>query len=116
MNLNSMVKLEIDDYTIFNVKYKLFKHDIYGLALADTGNLVKGTLVSKEFWEMIGGNMSGKSNISVDTVEKGGRGLKVLEQGKTIDKEYWLKEELRGSSKSEVEEDEDETLQDYPTE
>ncbi len=72
MNLNSMVKLEKDDYKIFNVKYKLFKRDIYGLALVDTGNLVKGTLVFKEFWEMIGGNMSGKSNISVGTVEEEG--------------------------------------------
>ena len=72
MNLNSMVKLEKDDYKIFNVKYKLFKRDIYGLALVDTGNLVKGTLVFKEFWEMIGGNMSGKSNISVGTIEEEG--------------------------------------------
>ena len=72
MNLNSMAKLEKDDYKIFNVKYKLFKRDIYGLALVDTGNLVKGTLVFKEFWEMIGGNMSGKSNISVGTIEEEG--------------------------------------------
>ena len=72
MNLNSMVNLEKDDNKIFNVKYKLFKRDIYGLALVDTGNLVKGTLVFKEFWEMIGGNMSGKSNISVGTIEEEG--------------------------------------------
>ena len=32
MNLNSMAKLEKDDYKIFNVKYNLFKRDIYGLA------------------------------------------------------------------------------------
>ena len=45
MNLKSMNKLEKTSY----VKYKLFKPDIYGLALVDTGNLVTGTLVSSEF-------------------------------------------------------------------
>ena len=39
------------------VKFKLFKRDIYRLALVDTGNLVKDTLVSSEFWKMIGGKM-----------------------------------------------------------
>jgi len=41
---------------------------------------MKGTLVSKEFCEMIGGKMSEKSNIHVGTAEKGGKGLKVLEK------------------------------------
>ena len=49
LNLNSMSKEGKDDRRTSYVKYKLFKRDIYGLALVDTGNLVKGTLVSKEF-------------------------------------------------------------------
>ena len=55
MNLNNMHKSSRDHLKTSYVKYKLFKLDIYGLALVDTGNLVKGTLVSREFWEMIGG-------------------------------------------------------------
>jgi len=42
------------------MKFKLIKHDINGLALVDTGNLVKGTLVSSEFWNAIGGKMMEK--------------------------------------------------------
>ena len=53
----------------------LFKHDIYGLALVDTENLVKSTLVSGEFWEIISGKMSGKINAHDGTAEKGGKGL-----------------------------------------
>ena len=36
------------------MKFMLFKSDIYVLALVDTGNLVKGTLVSREFWKALG--------------------------------------------------------------
>ena len=49
MSLNSMNKLEKDDHKTTYVKYKLFKPNIYDLVLVDTGNLVKGTLVSSEF-------------------------------------------------------------------
>ena len=66
------------------VKYKLFKCDVYGLALVDTENLVKGILISKEFWEMMGGKMSGKSNACVDTAEKGGKRLRVLGKGQIL--------------------------------
>ena len=45
VNLNSMNKLEKDDCKTSYVKYKLFKSDGYGLALVDTGNLLKGALV-----------------------------------------------------------------------
>ena len=66
------------------MKFKLFKRDIYGLALIDTGNLVKGTLVSSEFWKMIGGKMLEESNARVNTAEKGGKGLRVLGKGEKI--------------------------------
>ena len=59
------------------MKFKLFKRDIYGLALVDTGNLVKGTLVSSEFWKMIGGKMLEQSNARVNTAEKGRKGEKI---------------------------------------
>ena len=52
---NSMKKIEKEDPKTLFLKYKLFKSDISGLVLVDTGNLVKGALVSKEFWEMMGG-------------------------------------------------------------
>ena len=58
LSLNNINKIEKDDYKTSYVKYKLIKPDIYGLALVDTGNLVKGTLVSSKFWDMIGGKMS----------------------------------------------------------
>ena len=44
---NSIVKDKGD--TVY-ARFKWFKHDIFGLSLVDTGNLVKSTLVSKEFW------------------------------------------------------------------
>lgn len=50
MNLNNLNQVEKDDRKTSYVKFKLFKCDIYGLALVDTGNLVKGTVVSSEVW------------------------------------------------------------------
>ena len=84
LNLNSMSKEGKEDRRTSYVKYKLFKRDIYGLALVDTGNLVKGTLVSKEFWDTIGGKMLEKSNARVGTAEKGGKGLRVIGKGEKI--------------------------------
>ena len=60
------------------MKYKLIKREIHGLALVTTGNLVTSTLVSKEFWEMIKGEISGTSNVRVGTIEKGRKGLIVF--------------------------------------
>ena len=57
MHLNKVNLVERDNRKTSYVKFKLFKQDIYGLALVDTGNLVKGTLVSSEFWKIIGGKM-----------------------------------------------------------
>ena len=51
MHLNNVNLVEKDDFKTSYVKFKLYKRDIYGLALVDTGNLVKGTLVSSEFWK-----------------------------------------------------------------
>ena len=79
---NILVHLN-SDKTLY-VKFKLFKRDIYCLALVDTGNLVKGTLVSSEFWKMIGGKMLEESNARVNTAEKGGKGLRVLGKGERI--------------------------------
>ena len=69
---------EKDNRKTYYMKYKLFMRNVYGLALVDTGNIVKGTLLSKEFWELMKGKMSGNSNARVGTAEKGGKGLKVL--------------------------------------
>ena len=60
VHLNNVNLVERDVRKTLYVKFKLFQRDIYGLALVDTGNLVKGTLVSSEFWKMIGGKMSGE--------------------------------------------------------
>ena len=60
VHLNNVNFAERDDRKTSYVKFKLFKRDIYRLALVDTGNLVKGTLVSSEFWKMIGGKKVGK--------------------------------------------------------
>ena len=38
MSLNNMNQIERDDRKTSFVKYKIFKRDIYGLALVDTGN------------------------------------------------------------------------------
>ena len=53
----------------------MFKLDMYGLALVDTENLVKSTLVSKEFWDLKGGKVTGKCDLRVGTSEKEGKGL-----------------------------------------
>ena len=84
VHLNNVSLVERDDRKTSYVKFKLFKRDIYGLALVDTGNLVKGTLVSSEFWKMIGGKMLEESNARVNTAEKGGKGLRVLGKGERI--------------------------------
>ena len=81
MNFNIMNKVEKDNRKTSFVKYKLFKHDIYGLALVDTGNLVN---VSSEFWKMISENMLEKSNALVSTAEKGGKGIRILGKGERI--------------------------------
>ena len=62
MHLNNVNLAERDDRKTLCVKFKLFKRDIYGLALVDTGNLVKGILVSSEFLKMIGRKMLEESN------------------------------------------------------
>ena len=41
-------------------------------------------VVFKEFWKTLKGKMSETSNASVGTVEKGGKGLKVLGKGETF--------------------------------
>ena len=79
LHLNNVNLVERDDCKTSYVKFKLFKR-----ALVDTGNLVKGTLVSSEFWKMIGGKMIEGSNARVHTAEKGGKGLRVLEKGGRI--------------------------------
>ena len=84
VHLNNVNLIERDDCKTSYVKFKLFKRDIYGLALVDTGNLVKGTLASSEFWKMIGGKMLEESNARVNMAEKGGKGLRVLGKGKRI--------------------------------
>ena len=84
MHLNNVNLVEKDDFKTSYVKFKLFKRDIYGLALVDTGNLVKGTLVSSEFWKTIGGRMSEESQARVHTAEKGEKGLRVLGKGETM--------------------------------
>ena len=81
VHLNNVNLIERDNRKTLYVKFKLFKLDIYGLALVDTGNLVKGTLVSSEFWKTIGGKMLEESNARVNMVEKGGKGLRVLGKG-----------------------------------
>jgi len=58
MNLNNVNSSEEDDHRTSYVKYKLFKRDIYGLALVDTGNLVKETFVSSEIWKFESGTHS----------------------------------------------------------
>ena len=45
---------------------------------------MKGPLVSSEFWNAIGGKMLEKSNVRVITLEKGGKGLKILGKGEKI--------------------------------
>ena len=88
MSLNNMNRKERDDRKTSYVKYKLFKRDIYSLALVDNENLVRGTLMSSEFWDTIGEKMLEKSNARVSTAEKGGKGFKVLRKGEKM-RFYW---------------------------
>ena len=84
LHLNNVNLVERDNCKTSYVKFKLFKRNIFGLALVDTGNLVKGALVSSEFWQMIGGKMLEEGNARVHTAEKGGKGLRVLGKGERI--------------------------------
>ena len=84
MSLNNINRIERDDCKTSYVKYKLFKRDIYGLALVDTGKLVRGTLVFSEFWDTIGVKMIESSDARMSMTEKGGKGLKVLGKGEKM--------------------------------
>ena len=59
----------------------MFKLDMYGLALVDTGNLVISTLAFKEFWDLMGGKVAVKCDMHVGTAEKEGKGIKVIGKG-----------------------------------
>ena len=63
-------------------EFKLYKREIYRLALVDTGNLVRATLVSKEFWDEISGDIEEECDFRVGTADKDGEGLKVIGWGK----------------------------------
>ena len=84
---NSIVKDK--DNTAY-ARFKWFKHDIFGLALVDTGNLVKSTLVSKEFWDLMGGKVTVKCDLPFGTGEKEGKGLKVVGKGEEF--KFFLEE------------------------
>ena len=45
---------------------------------------MNSTLVSSEFWKMIGEKMLEESNARVNMAEKGGKGLRVLGKGERI--------------------------------
>ena len=45
---------------------------------------MNSTLVSSEFWKMIGEKMLEESNARVNMAEKGGKGLRVLGKGEKI--------------------------------
>ena len=42
---------------------------------------MKSTLVSKEFWDLMGGKVTVKCDLHVGTAEKEGKGLKVIGKG-----------------------------------
>ena len=63
LSLNNLNNIEKDNHNT-----SFFKCD---LALVDSGNLVNGTLVSNEFWKLIGGKMLESSNAHVGTAKKG---------------------------------------------
>ena len=68
------------DNTVYG-RFKWFKRYIFGLAQVDTGNLVKSTLESKEFWDLMGGKVTVKCDLLVGTAEKEGKGLNVVGKG-----------------------------------
>ena len=72
---NSIVK---DKGNTVYVRFKWFKNYIFGLALVDTWNLVKITLASKEFWDIIGGKVTMKCDMHVGTAENEEKGLMVV--------------------------------------
>jgi len=92
MHLNNVNLVGREDRKFSYVKFKLFKRDIYGLALVDTGNLVKGTLVSSEFCKILRGKMIEDSNARMHTAEKGGKGLGVWgkEKGLSFTWMVWI--------------------------
>ena len=63
---NSIVKEK--GKTVY-ARFKWFICDIFGLALVDTRNLVKITLVSKEFWDLMGGKVTMKCDMHGGTAE-----------------------------------------------
>jgi len=60
------------------VKYKLFDQEVFGLGLVDTGNLVQSTLISKEYFDLLGLNLVESSEYFVGTADKSSAGLRIL--------------------------------------
>ena len=61
--------------------FKIKNKNIYGLAFVDTGNLVHSDLMSREFWESIGGKICKPIDLRVGTADRQSGGLKVLGMG-----------------------------------
>ena len=57
-------------------RFKIYRREIYGLALVDTGNIVRATLVSKKFWDEISGDIEEEWNFRVGTADKDGSNWK----------------------------------------
>ena len=57
------------------------QRNIFGLALIDTGNLVHPSIISREFWEAIGGRINRTMDYKVGTADGQSKGLQVLGLG-----------------------------------
>ena len=66
------------------VKYKLSNRRIFGLGLVDTGNLVQSTLISKEFFDLLGLRLIETKEYYVGTADKESKGLKILGQSESL--------------------------------
>ena len=51
------------------VKFKMKQRNIFGLALIDSGNLVHPSIVSADFWEVIGGKLDRAMDYKVGTAD-----------------------------------------------
>ena len=64
--------------------FKVKQRNIFGLELMNTGNLVHSAIVSGDFWESIGGNISKAMDHKVGAAEGQSEGLQVIGVGEPL--------------------------------
>ena len=71
-----VLQLKVNNLNI--TRFKVKQRNLFGLALIDTGSLVHSSIISGEFWEAIGWEISNFMDCKAGTTDGQSKGLQVL--------------------------------------